>query len=35
MKKFKQGMTLMQMLVLLGAIGLAVAVAASYLHPGA
>jgi len=35
MKKFKQGMTLMQMLVLLGAIGIAVAVAVAYLRPGA
>jgi len=32
MKKFQKGMTLMQMLVLIGAIGVAVAVAVTYLR---
>jgi len=32
MKKFQKGMTLMQMLVLIGAIGVAVAIAVSYLR---
>ncbi|VCU69272.1 hypothetical protein PIGHUM_01333 [Pigmentiphaga humi] len=32
MKVFQKGMTLMRMLVLIGAIGLAVAVAAQYLR---